>query len=409
MKILYTSNLNIGIGDDEGKIQQHNSMYLEKYKQNLLNTAQKDDWKYSGAGAQFQGLTAPSAYEIEASSYSVNSVCPFSAESYIYSAVAKGVSATVSAIIKKNYEDGLEQFLINRNKENLDSMDYDGGDRIAVSVQSSDEAAKNIAILNIKTNDFFSLSGGDSIDEHPYFSRSHNNKVYFDSRGIGRDNSMRIVEYASSTICAIENNSRFEEVLSDPKFDVFCPKNDKDGNLYYLKKPHKKPKSKNIFRSLLDAILLPFWLVYGLFRLLVFFAGIAKRSSKKSQDKSFSNNPTKSQNVSERELYIQNQLINIEKEQKINSKKGAKYAGFAPKSIELWCMDKHGDHMQIAKGVLSYDLTSDNEIVYTNGRFCFLIDPNDEDAKPIVLFNDKLIDKIRINKTLDKPTETSVF
>jgi|GEM_PF-553899 len=409
MKTLYTANLQLGIGDeDTQKTALHDSKYLEKYKQNLVSSAQKDDWKYQGAGAQFQGVQSAHAYEIEASTYSINSVCPFDESHYIYSATAKGASTWVSAIIKKDYQSGEEQFLINRNKESLSQIDYDGGDKIAVSVQNIDDTAKNIAVLNVRTNDFFALSGGDSVDEHPYFSKRHHNRIFFDSRGIGRDNSMRVVELASSTICAITDNSKFEEVLIEPNFDVFCPKDDEEGNLYYMKKPHKKARGRGVLRMMLDALLLPFWLVYGLFRLLVFFAGVAKRSSEKNKNKSYGNNPTKAQDASDREIYIQNQLINLDKEEKKNAKKGDKdTAGFAPKNVELWCMDKEGNKTKIAKGVLSYDITKDNKIVYNNGKFCFIIDDNEEGKK--VIFKDKFINQIRVVKSLDKPVLPSVF
>jgi len=397
MKVLFVSNLSIGVGDESEKVELKQSAYLEKYKQNLLNASQKDDWKYSGAGARFQGVMPMRTYEVESSSYFINAVCPLNDTDYIYSATAKGLSGTVSAIIKKNHEDGSEQFLINRNKESIGSLDYDGGDRVAASVSDGDGAAKNIAILNVKTNDFYLLSGGDSIDENAYFSK-HKNKVYFDSRGIGRDNDMQIVEFTNSTICAITDDRQFEEVLIEPNFDVFCPKDDKNGNLYYMKKPYKRVKAKGVFRSLLDAILIPFWLAYGLFKLLSFFAGIAKRSSKKTQERGAGDNPTRPQSMSERDLYIQNEMINIEKEEKKNARKGNKTPGFAPRSIELWCMDKDGNKQRLIKGLLSYDIADDGKIVYSNGRYCFAFDPQNQEIK--VLFKDKLINKIRLNNVV---------
>jgi len=394
MKVLFVSNLSIGIGDENEKVELVQSRYLEKYKQNLLNTSQKDDWKYSGAGAKFQGLTPPSTYEIEASSYSINSVCPFDETTYIYSATAKSLSTTVSAIIKKNHEDKSEQFLINRNKESIGSLDYDGGGRLAASVSDGDGAVKNIAILNLKNNDFYYLSGGDSIDDNPHFSKCKD-KIYFDTRGIGRDNDMQIVEYTNSTICAITGDRQFEEVLEESNFDVFCPKDDENGNLYYMKKPYKKTKRKGLFRSLLDVILIPFWLVYGLFKLLSFFAGVAKRSSKKTQDKGFGDNPVRPQNVSERDLFIQNEMINIEREEKKNARKGDKNPGFAPRNIELWRIDKGGNKARLAKGLLSYDIAENGKIIYSNGRYCFVLETEKDEIK--VLFKDKFINKICLN------------
>jgi len=386
MEILYTSILNISVKDEDGKGKTSESQYLENFKKNLVSAAQKDDWKYTGQSAQFQGRYRED--ESAHSEYSVNSVCAFDNDHYIYSAAAQSSSASVSGIIKKKYEDGNEQFIIHRHKDKIYALDYDGNERIAVSISNDKNITRDIAIYNVTSNEFSYLTGGDSIDDNPYFSKI-DNKILFDSRGIGRDSNMNPVGYSESSICALTENRDIEEIASESGFDLFAPKNDRNGNLYYIRKPYKKISQRtSIFRSILDIILLPFWLIYGIIKLLFFAANIAKKSSNKSRHTSQGGNPYVEDQKSERELYIQNELISIHEEERRN--KGDKHPGFAPKKFELWRLSKDSIKTKLAAGVLDYDITQDG-FIYTNGRYIFSVSNQTEK----VLLKDKRIYKIR--------------
>jgi len=165
--------------------------------------------------------------------------------------------------------------------------------------------------------------------------------------------------------------------------------------LYYIRKPYKNKSSvKGAGRMLLDILLLPFWLLYGLIKLLFFFAGLAQKSAKKGKNVSHGNNPYVENQKSEREFYIQNERLNIEKEEQRNKRSGDKNPGFAPKKFELWRASLKGEKTCLAKGVLDYDVTAGQKIIYTNGRYVFLLDGGE--IKPI--FNDKKIHKVRINE-----------
>jgi len=386
MEIIYTSLLNIGVKDEEGNGKSCESHYLEKFRQNLISVAQKDDWKYAGQSAQFQGRYREN--EISGGEFSINSICAFDSECYLYSAAAKSLSASVSGIIKKNYNDGNEQFIIHRHKDKIFALNYDGGDRIAASISSGNNITRDIAVYNVISNEFSHLTGGDSIDDNPYFSKS-DDKIIFDSRGIGRDSNMNPVGFSESSICALTENRDIEEIASEPGFDLFAPKSDEEGNLYYIRKPYKKSSSSsNIFRNIFDIILLPFWLIYGIIKLLFFAANTAKKSSDKGRRTSQGNNPYVEEQKSERELYIQNELINIHEEERRN--RNDKHPGFAPKKFELWKLSKDGTKSKLAHNVLDNDLTQKG-FIYTNGRYVFLKD----DITEKVLFKDKRILKIR--------------
>ena len=399
MQILYTALLDIGVKDDEGKGELSESRYLEKFRQNLISIEQKDDWKYSGTSAKFQGQYHKD--NAAGATYSVGAVCAFDEDYYIYSAVAKSGTAGVSGIIKKSYSDGSEQYIVHRNKDQLFGLDYDGRNRIATSISSGSSQVRDIAVYNTDTNDFGHLTSGDSVDDNPYFCKC-GGRILFDSRGIGRNSNMQAVGYSESVICAITESRNIEEVASEAKYDLLAPKEDSEGNIYYIRKPYKKTRaSKGAIRSFADFLLMPFWLIYGIVRLMFFAADVAKKSSDRKRGVSEGSNPYVEDQKSERELYIQGELIDIQKEEKRNKRLGDKAPGFAPKSFELWRSSSDGIKVCLAKGVLDYDVLDNGRVVYTNGRYVFLLS---SDTTKKTLFRDKLITKIRVraDRTSDK-------
>ena len=71
---------------------------------------------------------------------------------------------------------------------------------------------------------------------------------------------------------------------------------------------------------------------------------------------------------SEEEIFIEGNLINAQKTLIENQKSGEKFPGIAPKNWELMKMDKSGNISSVKKGVLSYRLSEDGELFYSNGK-----------------------------------------
>ena len=94
-----------------------------------------------------------------------------------------------------------------------------------------------------------------------------------------------------------------------------------------------------------------------------------------------SGNPAKTQNKNPRELMIEGNLINAQNEYKNNLRHKDNYAGIAPWSWQLIKQDKNGNKTVIKNGVIDYSLSSDGEIVYTNGKHVVKIDLNGKQEK----------------------------
>jgi hypothetical protein len=75
----------------------------------------------------------------------------------------------------------------------------------------------------------------------------------------------------------------------------------------------------------------------------------------------------KSKEKSEKELFFEGRMIDLEKNRKENVKSGDKYAGIMSRSRVLVRRAPDGTEEVLAKAVLDYTLCDDGSVVYSNG------------------------------------------
>lgn len=92
-----------------------------------------------------------------------------------------------------------------------------------------------------------------------------------------------------------------------------------------------------------------------------------------------------------KEIMINENIINVEKTYQENKLNGQAYPGIAPKNWELMCLDSKGNMRSIKQGVLGYAISSNGQVVYSNGKYIILIS---EDGKEEVLQKIDFIDRI---------------
>lgn len=381
-KFLYLSDREFCSGEKDGLVTKAGSGYVKKYNDAVIQSIAHDNWKNSGASAQYQHRE-PVNTVVEAA---VTGICRYSDTEYLYTVQVNDVSA----ILKKDYLTQAEQYVLHSNKQLFKGADFNNGGTILTAV-SDDRQTSHIASFNIERGDLNVLTSGDSVDENPSFSHK-DGSILFNSRGVGRNQYLQKVSEGNSTLFRISAGffSSTDEIMCEENIDLVSPKEDKNGNLYYIRKPHKLKKASDF--SVLDIILMPFRLIYNLFRLLFFLSNVGRKSKKKTDEQSSGNNPYMTPTQSERDLYIMNEKINIEKEEKANTKKGDKHPGFAPRSFELYKQSPDGAKTKLKSGVLDYDITPDGTIVFTNGRYIIRLDGESE----TVLTKDRLINRVKI-------------
>ncbi|AYO55877.1 hypothetical protein [Acinetobacter wuhouensis] len=381
--LLYLSNNNVYLFD-ENKTITVPFQSIDQYKKNLVEIQQRKDWKTKGTGAQFMGMRSQ---EDEAD---LNHIFPTdmiltSDQKLIYSACLQdGVSINIKSLDNLQETEGL---ILRKNDFVVQDMAYDESKRrLALSV-NTDHYERHICILPLDANRTQYLTEGECQDSNPCFDPRDTMQLYYDSCGLGIGEHR--IAFSPKEICHLDmGTGELETIVSDPKFDFFKPKMDGLGNLYFIKRPYMRDGYTNSpVTTFKDIIFAPFKIIRAIVGWLDFFT---QRYTGESLKTTSGNNPAKSQQKSEEELFVEGNLIKSQQNLERNQKLGEKYPGTIPNSWELIKMTPSGEMTTLKKGVMSFALNGDS-IFYSNGKYLIEMDANLNEKS---LVEAKLISKI---------------
>ncbi len=372
-KVSFTENDEIAVVSESGETSRKKSEFIENYKAAAEQLQHDNAWKYNGVGAKF---TQTERTEIPPEKYvsSVNGVCLTDSGKLYYSATVENSSGIMSFYVGD--EKSQEGHVLHYSGVEYGDIDVDPSGQNLVTSVKTDPFTRNLAVVSLTDGDYTMLTGGDSKDEHPSYSNSRRGEILYSTAGIGRDMNGDFVRYGNSSIAAFDTvNRSIRDVCSDDKHSLIQPKDDKAGNIYFIERPPKeKLKKPNIF---LEILLIPFRLIYAIYKFLEAFTRIF--TGKGFTTKTEGDNPGK--NKSERDIIIDGYKIQAKKNLNACEKRKEKYPGYAPNNWVLKKLTPSGEVSEITKGVISYSLTDNGEIVYTNGKSVILIDTDGKKQK----------------------------
>ncbi len=352
----------------ENQLTEIESSVIERYKNVQKEIYKKNEWKRKGHGAMFMGAYASQNDVMDSlASIRINNIAGKSENEILLSII----SDSVSGIFKKDISDPDEaeaHVLVSNDKEFFE-MDINSEKKIAVSF-SDNALEKHLAIVDFDS-DFSAITEGDSFDSNPKFSEQNENLIYYDSCGIGFNNDQQFVRYGPRGIFSLNIKSgEFTEVLSDDKNDYIKPYQTKDGALYYIKRPY----TNNIKRtkSISDIILMPFKIVWSMIGALYW---LSKLRSGKNENEA-PNSDVKAVQNSKEKIFLDGNLIELEKTLQQNLRYGEKNPGFVPYSWELIKKDDKGERV-IKKGISDYALAGET-VICSNGRHLMQLNGDDE-------------------------------
>lgn len=361
-KLAFADGEKIGVFDGE-KTTLFESAYIKRYREYAETRVKNNEWKHAGEGALFRGDTDPSRTRKERVDARINGV-EWEGDKVIYSFCVNDSSG----VYRKDVSDekAPEEHLLSSSDESIFSL-HRADDTLAVTVSPSAWGiTSQIGTLGLHSSELKTLTDGDSRDANPFFS-TVKNALLFDSAGVGRDADGEFTgKYAPSCICELDLGSmEIREILQDPKLSYIKPKQSADGTLYCIQRPTKEKKGGNIF---LDILLLPVRLFQAIAMFLQSFVMLFTGKSLTSGG----DNPTKGRESNSRKLFVDGNLIEVEKEFKRNKKyKDGEY-GFIPMSWKL--VKINGNTAEpIKSGICDFALCSDGGLYCTNGRHIYYI------------------------------------
>jgi len=369
-EVFFVSGSEIYMADGNAKASKLPSEAVEKYRRNINEIEKRNEWKTSGPGAAFTGNTRFMQSFAEKPFAGVTSLYAVSEDKLIYAATLESVGGLY--IKNPKTPDDPENFILRKENLKIFDMDYLPEDKKIIASVSDGAFEKHIAIFNEDNTSVQIITEGNSADIHPSFSRENPNTVYYASAGLSLDSSGHYSGFQGIGKYGIMrldlSTGDLDEILCDGKYDYIKPK-EINGKIYCIRRGGNA--GKDSAPALLDILLIPFKLVKAIFGFLNTFTQLFGGDS--LTRKTEGANPAKLKEKSERELFIEGNLINAEKNLKENAAGGEKYPGVAPKNWELISIDKDGNTETIKKAVLDYGIC-DEFIIYSNGRHIVKID-----------------------------------
>ena len=335
------------------------SQAAEKHKNNIRSIKERNEWKTSGTGAAFMGHQAYSMHQAE-SKYKITGITPTRNEDEVlYSMNVDQTSGIYTKRVLEN--DASEGYLLRTNNIRIFETDYNPKTKgIIASVSAISSPETHLALFNYDNAQYDIITEGQSLDEYPAWSEFEDDVVYYNSCGIGRDKENNISGYSERYILRLNmKTGDLDEIISQKGYDLIKPKTDKNGNIYYIKRPIKAEKDE----SFKDFFLAPIRIIRGIFGWLDFFT---QRYSGESL-KTGGHNPSKHKN--EEELFIEGNLVKVQKNSDKKHTKDDEYSVIIPKSWELCRLSPSGLHTVIKKGVLDFCIDDNSSIIYSDGNY----------------------------------------
>ncbi|MBO5927003.1 MAG: hypothetical protein J6Q38_05560 [Clostridia bacterium] len=365
-KFIFNSGMKI-VEFDGNAYKEHNVDFFDRYVENSIRQTEKDAWKHTGFGAQFRGDAIQNLKESQLNENIIGEITSLhflDSENVNYSMFLNDISALYS---KNLYaEKSSESHILHDNNSIIKGANEKNG-KIAMTY-SDDGITAHLAIFNKTESDYKKVTYGDSFDEHPSFSEYQDGVILFSSKGVGRDYNGNFVEYSPSSILSYNEYSlEVDEIYSDIKYSFIKPKQNKNGEIFAIRKPVKDKKRTNLF---LNILLIPFRFLKAIY--LMFESFTRAYTGKGFTEKS--SNPAKNINKTPNQIFVEGNLIYADKEYKLNKKHKDDFAGIIPRSYELVKILNNGEVEVIKNVVIAYDFYDDNSFIVSNGKYILKTD-----------------------------------
>lgn len=362
MTILYTSENKIfGYDETEKSLTEIPCGKIAKYRETIRGIQQRKEWKTTGTGANFMGMASADMIDPDELPVRITGLGVHGDE-LLYGVNLEGVGSLYHRSLDPS--DDVEGLVRASNEFVFGAFDVKDG-KLAVSMGGG--RFLHIAVMDMNGR-YDEYTDGDTVEENPCWAAKKNG-VYFSTAGYAYDRKGVVSGPRSVAYLDLDKKS-MSEIVSDENYDYLHVRQDKNGDLYYIRQPYGGEKQQGGI-TFKDIIMFPYRIIKGIFGFLNYFTTIFGGESLKSGGVS---NGTKSRQRSEKDLIIEGNVINAEKLDKINEANGDKTAGIMPASRVLIRRTADGSEEIIKKGVLDYVLEGDGNVIISNGRHLLRID-----------------------------------
>ena len=273
-----------------------------------------------------------------------------------------------------------ENRLLHRQNLSYESLTVNPENHRILCSEHQANGMANIVVMDADGKNERELTEGDTVDTSPAWIPGEEDEILYQSSGLARSEEGYVIAYGPTSIELLNTGSGdVTSVLGDAQTDFMQPRVDSAGNLYFIRRPYEVHQYGGV-NFLLDFVLFPFRLLRAVFHYLNFFSLMYSRKPLTTAD-----GPKVNADI--KDILIKGKRIDAEKalrkEGRVNG-----IPSLVPRSWQLVRRSKSGNETVLASSVASYDLTADDQILFSNGYAVFQLMPGNS---PRVIFRDKLI------------------
>lgn len=347
----------------DGKSTRVECQRITNYLETLQRMRQRDEWKTTGKGAKFMNVEQKDYGDLTAHGEPLLRAIGSIGDKLLYCTFTDGMGG----MYRKDIENGDESYIFANKEYDLTGIASRAGKCVLTCAMGRYE--RHIGKVNMENGDVDQITEGFTSETHPFISVKDDRRIYYTSMGYARNQSGAVMEKSPCSICCYDESSGdLQEIRADDNFDYIKPCDDKDGNLYYIKRKYEPTKhDSNIF---MDILLFPVRIV----RAIGGFLSVFSMAFGGEPLRTGGRNPAKTKTADERELFVEGNLI---KAQKLSENSDE---GMIPSD---WVLVRYsnGTETVLKKGVMDYRLTENGDIVYSNGNAVRILHADGKDEK----------------------------
>lgn len=344
-----------------GEAEEIQSHFVQEIESRAERNRERNGWKQQSTGWSMtsRGLGAP---EFLARMHGLNGA---QGKSVRFTALSKsevgkwfyGLSIDgVGGLFEYEERDQSERRVIHKVGLHITHISRRESDGLLGLTLGKEGGTAHLATMDPNGRGVKELTEGDCVDEAPSWVPGQNALVY-QTAGVARNQQGMLAGYSPYAIHKVHLDSgKIETLWEDPKVDFLSPRVGADGQLYCIRRPYQVVKRVSFWAVLLDVLMMPFSLAFAIFGFLIIFSQIfGKKPLMRAGG-------PEQPGVDARWLMLYGRMVQVKPEAMANG------SALVPNSWELVRKQVGSDECTVlARGVLSFDISPDGSVVFTNG------------------------------------------
>lgn len=263
----------------------------------------------------------------------------------------------VGGLFCQNLDTGEERRVFHKERYHLDDLAHHPTRNEILAVKR-DADGSSIVITACERFDVHTVTEGDSLDLSPSWIPGEEDSFVYQSAGVGRNQSGNAIGLGPCSIIRVDMKSgRSTVLLEDEQYDYLCPRIDKEGNLYCIRRKYDRGgRALTVGETIKEFVLVPVRLVKALFGFLNMMSQIFGKESL------LKTGVGGKKEIDRQEVFLKGRLIDLKKRENAKEEHG-----IAPSDWTLIKVDPSGAVSEVRGNVCDFDWNPQSGLILTNG------------------------------------------